>query len=125
MFKIRLGKSPPAKVTPMNVDIIENCRPVHVKVRRYSSEQRKFLEKYVETLKQSGMWIDYPEAEWQAAPLLVHKPNSKAKYRVTVDLRPVNAATVQESWPMPHLVVEVKSLRVYRLCIGLLGTTRT
>ena len=47
-----------------------------------------------------------PTAKWQAAPLLVPKPGSKAKLRMAVDLRPVNAAAIKESWPMPHLESE-------------------
>lgn len=43
------------------------------------------------------------EAEWQVAPLLVPKPGSKAKLRLAIDLRPINTATVNQSWPMPHL----------------------
>ena len=49
-----------------------------------------------------------PTAEWQAAPLLVPKPGSKAKLRMAVDLRPVNAVTVKESLPMPHLDSEMQ-----------------
>ena len=111
VFRIRLGKSEPAKVKPMRVQVDPKFQPIHVKVRRYSPQQQKFLDKYVETLKRAGMWIDYPGAEWQAAPLLVHKPNSKAKYRVTVDLRPVNAATILESWPMPNLESALNEFR--------------
>ena len=40
-------------------------------------------------------------------PLLVPKPGSKVKLRMAVDLRPVNAATIKESWPMPHLESEI------------------
>ena len=48
-----------------------------------------------------------PTAEWQAAPLLVAKPESKERFRMAVDQRPVNAATIKEVWPMPHLDSEV------------------
>lgn len=48
-----------------------------------------------------------PNARWAAAPLVVPKPSSKAKFRMTVDMRPVNAATEATSWPMPHIDSEV------------------
>lgn len=57
-----------------------------------------------------GFWVAMPTAEWQAAPLIVPK-KSKAKFRVTVDSRPVNAATVPESWPMPHIEAEKSDFR--------------
>ena len=41
-------------------------------------------------------------AEWVAAPLLVPKA-PLAMYRMTVDLRPINNATVKEDRPMPNM----------------------
>ena len=91
----------------MRVRLEPGRKPIKVKGRRYSPEQRKFLHKYVEKLKELDFFVDMPTAEWQAAPLLVPKLGSKAKFRMAVDLRPVNAATIKESWPMPHLNSEV------------------
>lgn len=91
----------------MEVRLEENRRSVRVKARRYSPDQREFLNKYVETLVEMGFCVDMPTAEWQAAPLLVPKIGSKAKFRMAIDLRPVNAATVKVSWPMPHIDSEV------------------
>ncbi len=34
------------------------------------------------------------------------KKNGQAKYRMAIDLRPVNAITVPVVWPMPHLEYE-------------------
>jgi len=65
------------------------------------------MNKYIDTLKEMDFFEDMPTAEWQAAPLILPKPGSKAGWRMTVDLRPVNGATIKESWPMPHLDSEV------------------
>lgn len=53
---------------------------------------------YVETLKSMDFVQDMPNADWQPAPLLVLYPKtgSRAKFRMAVDLRPVNAATIKE-----------------------------
>jgi len=91
----------------MRVRLKHGYRPIRVKARRYTGEQRNFLNKYVERLKEMGFAEDMPTAEWQAAPLILPKPGSRAGFRLTVDLRPVNAATIKESWPMPHLDSEV------------------
>ena len=91
----------------MRVRLQHGYRPIRVKARRYSGEQRAFLNAYVDKLKKMGFFEEMPTAEWQAAPLLVPKPGTKAGYRMTVDLRPVNSATIKESWPMPHLDSEV------------------
>ncbi len=92
----------------MRVRVDETKRAVRVKARRYSVGQRSFLEKYVDALKDMDFVIDMPTAAWQAAPLLVPKKGSKAKFRLAVDLRPVNSATVRESWPMPHIEPELQ-----------------
>ena len=46
-------------------------------------------------------------ASWHSAPLVVSKRGSKAKFRLAIDLRPLNAATVKEAWPMPNLESEI------------------
>lgn len=106
IFKVRLGKSEPAKVTPMHIRIKDGCAPVKVRARRYSAEQRSFLNSNIDELVKMGFLVPNINAEWQAAPLLVMK-NSEAKFRMTVDLRPVNASTVKQAWPMPHIDSEL------------------
>eukprot|EP00171_Calliarthron_tuberculosum_P004706 IDg4706t1 len=69
VFRIRLGKDPPAKVQPMRVELKPNTTPF-------------------------------------VSPLLVPK-DSPAKFRLTFDLRGVNARTVSNAWPMPHLDSEL------------------
>lgn len=42
---------------------------------------------------------------WQSAPLVVQK--SENKFRVIIELRPLNEATISEMWPMPNLEAEL------------------
>ena len=107
VFRIRLGASPPASVPPMKIRLRPSNNPVRVKARRYSSEQRQFMERYAQKLLDMEFAFVMPTASWQAAPLIVPKPGSRSKYRMAIDLRPVNAATIKESWPMPHLESEM------------------
>lgn len=46
-----------------------------------------------------------PKTSLQAAPHLV--PKAKSGYSVTIDSRPVNTATISETWPMPNLETEL------------------
>lgn len=110
VFRIRLGKSEPALVSPMKIDLDPRKKPVKSKVRRYPPRQRKFLNKYIETLVEYGYWIPNPNATWQAAPHLVPK-NSKAEFRTTIDTRPVNSATLKKAWPMPHIESEMEDFK--------------
>ena len=91
----------------MRIRLKDGYRPVRMKARRYTGEQRRFMNAYVGQLKSMDFFEEMPTAEWQDAPLILPKPGSRAGYRMTVDLRPVNAATIKESWPMPHLDSEV------------------
>ena len=95
----------------MRVRLKPNETPIRVKARRYSPDQRAFLDKYLKKLLELDFCEEMPTASWHAAPLLVLKNNSKSKYRLAIDLRPVNAATTKESWPMPHLDSEVLDFR--------------
>ena len=36
------------------------------------------------------------------------KPDNKAKFRITIDLRPLNNATVKESWPLSDVDAEMQ-----------------
>lgn len=45
-------------------------------------------------------------ASWQTPPHLLPK-RSKSKFRITIDLRPVSAATKTENWPLPHVGSEL------------------
>ena len=70
-------------------------------------EQREFLDAYLKKLVDVGFYEEMATATWQAAPLLVHKKESRSKCRLAIHLRPVNTATMKESWPMPHLDSEI------------------
>lgn len=50
-----------------------------------------------------------PNAAWAAAPLVIHKPNPKAQYRLTAEFRPVNAATERMAWTMSQMWRQVSS----------------
>ena len=90
----------------MRVRLETGKRAIKVKARRYSADQKEFLEKYVQQLVDMGFFIEMSTANWQAAPNLVEK-KGRAKYRMTIDLRPVDSATAKESWPMPPLESEI------------------
>ncbi|ETV95092.1 hypothetical protein H310_11375 [Aphanomyces invadans] len=51
-----------------------------------------------------GAVLSYPHSKWCSAPLIVKKPDAN-DFRVTVDVRPINAQTERILWPMPMLEV--------------------
>lgn len=74
-----------------NINRIAGKNPIRVKVRRYPSEQRAFLSDYLEKLVELCFIIKVVTASCKAAPHLV--PKGDQTWRVTIDLRPINAAT--------------------------------
>lgn len=90
-----LGNDAPALNTPVKVRLDPKRKPVRIRVRQYLTEQGKFMDTYFQKL------IDYDFIEhnvrtsWQAAPHLV--PKEKSKFTMTIDLRPVNAATIKKA----------------------------
>lgn len=79
IFRLRLGKAPPAKLPPMRIKIKEGAIPVKVKVRRYPTDQREFINSHIDKLVEIGILQPNKLAHWQCAPLIVPKPQSKEK----------------------------------------------
>ena len=109
VLRLRLGNDPPAKVEPMLLEFQENVRPVTAKSRRYTLSGGKFMERYVQRLVEFGFGKVTTTAKWVAAPVLVAKPPS-AHFLLTLDYRPINAATVPITWPMPHIDSELSDM---------------
>lgn len=83
-----------------------NCKPVITKPRRYSTEQRKFLDDYIAKCVEYGFIAPNVDSRWAAAPLLVAKEPS-VYGNLTLDYRPVNAVTENIPSPMPHIESEL------------------
>lgn len=79
----------------MNICRDEKKTTVKVEVREYLAEQQSFLNDYLVKLVSMEFIKPCPQAPWQAAPHAVSK-DSKARLRMTIVLRPVNATTIAE-----------------------------
>ena len=101
IFRTRLGNDPPVSVPPMIIEIEGDERPIKVRQRTYSPEQLSFLKRKVQELVKVGYIYRNNASKWACAPLIVPK-EGKEGYRFTVDLRPINAQTKKNVWPMPH-----------------------
>ena len=110
IIRIRLNGGPPARVPPLELRLKPDAAPVRAKPRRYPPQKRKFLANYVGKLIELGFAKPAEKTEWVAAPLIVPK-KPPAMFRLTMDYRPVNAATVPMTWPMPHIDAVLSELR--------------
>ena len=55
IFCAAFSAGPPAGIKPFKMDLAPHGRPVRVKLRNYSQEQRQFLKKFVADLLLCGM----------------------------------------------------------------------
>lgn len=86
-------------VEPMTVSLYDNAKPFKAPAHRYILEKRRFLERNSANLQNFGfIWISAPLIEPKSPP---------AYYRLTIDLRPVNAATIPIVLPMPNIESEL------------------
>jgi len=105
VLRIRLGNDPPAKVSPMKIRIREGSRPSIARSRKTTPAKRVYMKSFVNKLEKYGFIRPITNPAWVSAPHLVPKPGTD-KLRMTFDLRPVNAATIPETWVMPHIESE-------------------
>lgn len=109
VFRVRLGPGPPADVEPMHLTLKPNAVPHIAKPRRYTPDQKRFMEGYVQRLDEFGFMAANKNATWAAAPVLAPKP-PPANFRLTFDLKRVNQSTEPVVWSMPHIESEVTGL---------------
>lgn len=108
IFRTSFSSGPPARLPPLRIELTPDAKPVKVRLRNYSQDQRDFLAKFVKDLVHHGLAYPNPTSKWACAPLLVPKPG--ALYRFTCDLRPVNIFTIGHQFPMPNLEHELTKL---------------
>lgn len=108
----------PARVRPLELRVMERIHPVRAKPRRYPPEKRQFLSRYMSQLERLWLIKKDVRTDWVSAPLVV--PEKPPAYsRLTVEYRAVNAATVKNTWFMPHINAAVQDLRIAAVFAGI------
>ena len=118
VLHIRLGKGPPAAIEPMVIELWENARPVRVSQRLYPPESSRFLEMATDKFLNMRFLHASRKAEFIAAPLILPKVTPE-NLKLTIDLRPVNAATKPMCWPMPNIESEFSDMKDSRYLISI------
>lgn len=93
---VRYQSPSPAHVRPMELRLLNNASPVRAKPRQYPPEKRQFVQTYVAQLLSLNLVKPAKRTARVSAPLPAPK-KPPAMYRLTVDYRPINAATVRSS----------------------------
>lgn len=95
-----------ASIPLLRLELKPDTKPVHVKIRKYSENQRQFLRNLVAKLLEAGFVYPNPTSKWSCAPHLVSNPEP-AECSFTVNLRPVNRCTYSFHLPMPLTEAEL------------------
>ncbi|KAE9083679.1 hypothetical protein PF006_g26638 [Phytophthora fragariae] len=113
-FRLEFGCDPPVKVAPLQVRVKVNAQPTKAQPRRYSPDDRAFLDRHTAKLLEFGLVFLNHRSRWASAPRIVRKKEQdsdpSADPRMTIDTRGVNERTKAMPWPMPVLEVVLGAL---------------
>ena len=107
IWRIKLYKDDPAKVTPLKIRLRDNAVPKRARARRYSPIQRKFLSDMTKKLVKAGYIKRNYNSRWSSPSYVVPK---KTSYRMTIDLQYVNSQCEPLAGVMPILEVVLQHL---------------
>ena len=112
------GSKPPFSVcglTTMNVEppslfssVKPNCKPIAVKSRCYSQNDRQFIESEVQRLLQEDI-IEASTSPWRAQVLVT--VNDRHKKRMVIDYsQTINQYTQLDAYPLPRIDDQINEL---------------
>lgn len=98
-----------ANVKPIKVELKKDAKPVAMKGRRYISDGRKFMERYVHRVIEYSFTKITTTAKWIVALVLITKP-APADFHLTFDNRRINASTERFNLPTPHIDTKLSEM---------------
>ncbi|KAG2985166.1 hypothetical protein PC121_g23239 [Phytophthora cactorum] len=112
IWRLQLGKIPPAKVNPLKIRLKEGASAIKSKPRRYPPVVRAFLREFDSKLVELGWVYEIPSSRWASPVLPVCKHGmGDDKYHLTCDCRLVNDLTEALISPMPHMMTLLEHTR--------------
>ncbi|KAJ0393598.1 hypothetical protein ATCC90586_001342 [Pythium insidiosum] len=72
-FRVEFGHDPPVRVAPMQVRLKPGAVPVRAQPRRYSRNDRAFLDRHTAVLLEHGLVTLNHRSRWASAPRIVRK----------------------------------------------------
>lgn len=112
MWRLKLGRDPPAKVTPMKLLLQPDAIPFRAKTLRYAERHREFMHDHVSSMEKNDFVFRNPNSKCASAYLVVDKKDVEVRgHRMTIDTWEVNKQTIRIAWPMPHIDLVLSYLR--------------
>ena len=102
VFRLELGMDPPARVQPLDIELIDESLPERRggRPRSFAPLQRQFVEAHIKLLLKIGV-IEKCNSNEAAPIVLVRKKNGE--WRMCIDLRKINSNTKAYRWPLPKI----------------------
>ena len=99
-----LGKT---EVIKHKIDVPTDTKPIYIPAYRVAHSQREIINQEIKRLEREGI-VEPSKSPWSFPLLLV--PKKDKTYRVVVDFRKLNKATVTDPYPMPSMTDLVNSI---------------
>ena len=101
LFRMRLGTDPPARLPPLELNLIDGAEPPGKHGHRhYGMEQKQAMIKQLEALLAMGI-VRYSETPWTSPIIMIRKP--KGGWRLAFDARFLNKWTKKTTWTAPRI----------------------
>ena len=94
-------------------NLTADCHPIATKSRRYSHDDRKFIDAEAQRLLKEGI-IESSNSPWRAQVVVTRNENHKK--RLVIDyLQTINHFTMLDAHPLPRIDDTVNSIAQYRV----------
>ena len=94
-------------------NLTADCHPVAAKSRRYSTEDREFIENEVQRLLKEGI-IEPSNSPWRAQVVVVKGVSRKKRLAIDYS-ETINKFTLLDSYPLPRIDETVNKIAQYRV----------
>ena len=85
----------------MYIETKEGVKLVQQRLRRMGKEQMKSLQEEVDKLLEVGFICPVETTKWVS--LVVVAPKKVGRWRICIDLKPLNAVTKKDPYPLPFI----------------------
>lgn len=98
---------------PLFTNLSSNCRPIAIKSRRYSEDDKKFIEGEIRKLLADGI-IEESTSPWRAQVLITKNANHKKRLVIDYSLT-INRYTQLDAYPLPNMEDQVSEISKYSI----------
>jgi hypothetical protein len=103
VFLDELPGLPPDRDVEFGIELVPGTAPISRRPYRMPPDELAELKKQLEELLKKG-FIRPSKSEW-GCPALFVKKKKEGTLRMCVDYRPLNAVTIKNKYPLPHIDV--------------------